>query len=157
LREVRAGPGGASAAAFDPAGELLVTGTSRGRVAVWDASSGRLLTELPGHSSRVYALSVSPDGKRVASAGADGTARVWDLRSGRSISVFRGHDKQVYGVDFSPDGRLVVSGGLDGTARAWSADGAKPGLTLSSGTDQAGKGIDVNSVVFSPDGRRILT
>jgi WD40 repeat protein len=46
---------------------------------VWDATSGKLLTTLEGHTAKVLAASFSPDGSRINTTGADGIVKVWDV------------------------------------------------------------------------------
>jgi len=46
---------------------------------VWDATSGRSLLTLRGHSDAVYDVAFCPDGTRLATASADTTVRVYSL------------------------------------------------------------------------------
>ena len=56
--------------------------------------------------------------------------------------------------DKSP--HLIVTSGLDGTARIWYADSAKTKWILDLRTEP-GEVIEVNSAVFSHDGKKVLT
>ena len=44
---------------------------------MWDATSGKELLTLTGHTSRVLGIAFSPDGTRLATASVDRTARVY--------------------------------------------------------------------------------
>jgi hypothetical protein len=90
-------------------------------VRVWDASTGKELLTLKGHTDEVNGVSFSPDGGRLASASRDGTVRVWDASSGKELLTLKGHTGVVYGVSFSPDGQRLASASGDGTVRIWEA------------------------------------
>ena len=86
---------------------------------MWDASSGRELLTLTGHTDEVFGVAFSPDGTRLATASNDQTAKVWDASSGRELLTLAGHTAVVVGVAFSPDGTRLATASYDGTARVW--------------------------------------
>jgi len=90
-------------------------------VRLWEASSGRPLATLQGHTGVVWGEALSADGQLVASGGEDGTVRLWEASSGRPVWTVQGHTGAVGCVALSADGRLVASGGDDGTVRLWEA------------------------------------
>ena len=51
---------------------------------IWDATTGRELTVLRGHTDAVRSAAFSPDGKRIVTASEDETARIWDAAKGRN-------------------------------------------------------------------------
>ena len=138
------------------------------------------LAELRGHTDEVTAVAFDPRGGRIVSASRDRTARVWRLGpdglpappgEGDAEPVVLPHPHHVLAAAFSPDGR-IVTGSRDGVARIWNADGAPirswpPGqdaphvevrsIVLLHGRDQEDLEVEVTSVAFSPDGRRIVT
>jgi WD40 repeat protein len=99
------------------------------------ASSGRPLAVLRGHTGAVWSVALSGDGGLLASGGADGTVRLWPLagagdgRDGglgivetgapRALAILPAHTGGVWGVALSGDGQLMASGGGDGRARLW--------------------------------------
>jgi WD40 repeat protein len=122
-----------------------------------------------GHTDGIHGAAFAPDGQRIVTASADRTARLWHI-DGRSIATLAGHcgadaaqpaqDCVVLSAAFSPDGRWIVTGSSDGTARVWSSQGRQISV-LAHPCAQApggpGQDCGVNTAVFSPDGKRILT
>jgi WD40 repeat protein len=82
-------PGLASAVAWDPNGERLISGGGDGRLRWWDLHSGECVRVREAHQGTVQALKVSPDGRRLASCGEDGAIRLWDLERGESLQTLR--------------------------------------------------------------------
>jgi WD40 repeat protein len=133
-------------AAFSPDGRKIATAGPDEAAFVLDATSGRMLTWLQGHTQKVADVAYSADGKRLVTAALDNTARVWDARSGRELAVLRGHHGDVLAARFIPGGRGVATASKDGTVRLWNADGGlERTLRLSRGS--------VRDVAVSADGR----
>jgi hypothetical protein len=115
--------------AFAPDGSFLASVSTAQDLAVrvWDVAAGRVRDFLPGHTERIWCVSVSPDNTRLATASWDGTIKLWDLRrrTDRTViplpagmehiafAVSPGPDSQTYSSDLSlstitRDGRLVT-------------------------------------------------
>lgn len=54
-------------------------------VKVWSLSSCKLTTNLVGHTSVLYTVTISPDGSLCASGGKDGVAMLWDVSEGKHL------------------------------------------------------------------------
>jgi WD40 repeat protein len=83
---------------------------------VWDATTGKELLTLRGHTTGVYQARFSPDGTRIITAGGM-AARVWDAATGRELIALGNHDNSVRDAAFLSDGLRAFSAGDDGVVR----------------------------------------
>jgi WD40 repeat protein len=85
------------------------------------------------------------------------------MQQGREVHALRGHVGQVTGVAFHPDGRRLASASADGTLRVWDVEQERSLLVVrhKAANDEGGPegqySAGVNSVSFSPDGRRLAS
>jgi len=77
---------------------------------VWDAQTGRPVSEPLRHSGPVLTACFGPDGVRVATGSADETARIWDAEIGQPLTDWFPCGGAVQHVEFTADGSglLVV-------------------------------------------------
>jgi dipeptidyl aminopeptidase/acylaminoacyl peptidase len=121
-----------------------------GYTRVWDAQTGKPLTEPLRHEGYVRYAQFSPDGRRVVTGSDDKTARVWDVQTGKPLTEALRHEDGVQSAQFSPDGLRVVTASTN-TARVWDAQTGKPL------TEPLQPNARVHFAQFSPDGLRVLT
>jgi eukaryotic-like serine/threonine-protein kinase len=127
-----------------------------------------------GHNGSAQLARFSPDGRFLLTAGhtedQGGSALIRDPASGKTLTVWRGYDLPVLDAALSPDGSRAAFA-LEGAQIAIYEDGQKPDRQVF--TDRVtyvwdtstGKDVvhlrrhddRVNSVRFSPDGKRLLT
>lgn len=162
-------PGGVSAVALGPQGELCVTGGRDGKVQVWDRNGQpvRQLTALQkaGKPIVVNDLAISPDGKHVAVAAEALTVDVWDLHSGKKVHHLTGFETarfggvqkdRVFRVTFLGRDELVATG-MDGTVRRWNLVTGKPSPLLLR-HDALLNGLRaVAPIAVRPDGKELAT
>jgi WD40 repeat protein/serine/threonine protein kinase len=120
-------------AEFSPDGSRVVS-ASRDRTArIWDASTGREILRLAGHSGSVAEARFLGGGRCVLTRSADSplgsavpdsdsTARLFDARTGAVLRVFRGHGAAISSLATSADERWLATTSEDKTARLWRLD-----------------------------------
>jgi WD40 repeat protein len=116
--------------AFTPDGKGLVVAYWEGELLVWDLAGQRVLTELAGHSGRVWDMEFSPDGRILATASTDQTVRLWDVDTWQIKDILRGHGNEVWGVRFTPDGQTLVTGSKDETIMLWPVRPERPAALI---------------------------
>ncbi len=107
------------AAAFDPEGRTVVTGSQDRTARLWNAETGAPIGPPLLHGGSVESVAFSPDGKTVLTRSLDGKARLWEPISGTLIGEPLVHKGRLLAALFHPDGRSVLTGGEDGLIRKW--------------------------------------
>jgi WD40 repeat protein len=158
-------------AMFSVDGKRLLTRSRDNTVRIWDVQTGTEIAILKGHqtdaSKQTDLLSTvfSPDGTQVVTTSPrDKTARIWDVERMIERAVLKVREPEawrlrserdgpgLFNAAFSPDGRLVVTALSDDTlVQIWDIErGGQIVATMN------GPQIFAQSVVFSPDGTRLL-
>ena len=154
VRSLTLGSGATIDIAFTSLGEL-VAAVGDGMVAVYpsgaldgDGTPPRILRHAGAAQDRTF-LAVSRDGRQIALVAADSSlVTVLDARTG-AARTFPGAPVGSRDIAFSPDGALLATVSIDRVVHVLRvADGTRRDLT---GTDVA------SHVVFTPDGKRLLT
>jgi eukaryotic-like serine/threonine-protein kinase len=156
--------GDVCSAQFSPDGKLIFTTSTDYAVRdetterwcltarVWDAQSGKPVTEPLDHGNDVWSARFSVDGKRIVTISSRSAAIVWDAQAGPALTERLGHNDLLRSAQFSPDGKQILTGLEDGTAWVWDAQRGVPVL----GPLRHGR-VRLWSARFSPDGTRIAT
>lgn len=141
--------------AFSGDGRRLVTVGADFRALIWDIAETSPDTDFTASQSITIDLArdkpgsicLSPKGDRLLIGGTN--VALWDLAAKRELFVFGGAC-----ANFAPDGRRFATGGgeLGTEGRVWDADSGKELVKLIGGHAR-----EISIVVFSNDGRRILT
>lgn len=154
---------------FSADGKLVLT-TSWDRTArVWNTETGEPVAVFRGHKDRVNTASLSPDGQRVVTASADATVRLWWLSPPKGQAQPLAEPIVNFNVmSLSSDGRFLATGASyqfqNPGPRLWDAQTGKLLHRLKTHRegifaklpDRSGY-ANVTGVVFSPDGRRLLS
>jgi WD40 repeat protein len=101
-------------------GSRLALGDKSGFIIILDPNTGKIISRIQGHSSRVLDINYSPDNTQLASSSFDGTIRIWNARDlTEPPVVITEHESWVFAIAFSPDGRTLVSSSEKGDIFFW--------------------------------------
>ena len=149
-----------TAAALSPTANLLVCGTSEGKLYVWDVTSGGvksvLTHSLLGGRDRIRYLIFSHDSKRLVSITGWGTmAKLWNLDSGEEIHNFSG--EHVHTIAFSPCDNVIASSLMNGEIRFSAAPSYETFLVIRESQGRKHPHVLFGSLCFSPCGRYLAS
>lgn len=142
--------------AFNPKGDEIASASSDKTIKLWEVKTGKEIKTLEGHTYDVLHISYSPDGNKLVSCGKDETIRIWDLTSEEENITPRTiieHNYDITCAEFSPDGDIIasLSTDKDNLVRIWNVESGELVKTLE------GHENTVNQIVFSPDGKQIIS
>ena len=137
-------PQGQAFMAFSEDGKRIATGGFDTDTIVWEAETGKRLSNLSGRTNMAYNVAFSPDGTELS---AGGRTR-WDLRTGRGLRTTPETSEKTFGLT-SPDGRvLALMKPNSSEVPVVESPGGRPLHTLI----PAGEVGTVQRMRFSPDG-----
>lgn len=140
---------------FDSTGHRVLSFAKDGRVKIWNADTGRMITNVFLGAS-VLSAEFSPNGMRFAAASVNGSAQVFDTATGAPLIEPIVHKDEIRWIEFSPDGARLATASADKTVRIWNLP---PNAKIENFVYQgpAGKTNQVKSAAFSADGARVIT
>jgi WD40 repeat protein len=100
---------------------------------VWEAPSGKILTQLPEHTQGIKSIAFAAGGKEIITAGLDGRIVRWDAATGKLLGPVT--LKPSRGMITGVGGRLIVTLAPDGT-RALTTTTPPAVMDLASGTEE---------------------
>jgi COMPASS component SWD3 len=94
-------------------------GAENVRLATWDATTGKYLSEIKFSGDLIRTIKFSPDGTLLATGNRD-EVWVWDTMNWKVKEKLVGHVGNIADLAFTADGTKILSAGSDGTIRLWS-------------------------------------
>jgi hypothetical protein len=113
--------------AYAHSGELIVSGSASGEIAVWEGrvSDRRVLQFGGGGGGPVLSICVFDE--RIFSSSEDRTIRIWELSTGRALlSISHGHTAPINAITLTPDGKRIFSASDDGSLRVFDSHSGEP-------------------------------
>ena len=131
-------------ATLSPDESWAATGTSDGKVLLWDLTAADPAAhpiELGQHKGAVNGLQFSPIDEVLASTGADGVTKVWNITDKDPTTVqpieLKNHQGAINALAISADGKQLATGGRDNTIYVYNLeDLTQPPRKLTGHTDQ---------------------
>ena len=109
------------AVTFSIDGSLIATGSHDNTVTVWNAFSGKSVSEPMQHNGPIWYptnVAFSPDGQFVVTGCDDWTVRIWDVETAKPIGPVLVHEAGVRMVAFAGPSQVLTGTSL-GTMRTW--------------------------------------
>lgn len=134
---------------FSPDGKLLATASADKFVKIFDATTGKLVKPLSGHTHYVLGVSWRADGRMLASCGADKVVKLWSYPAGEQLKTVEGFQKEVTSVRFVGLGNELLTTSGDTKVRLLKDDG-------STARDFGGSKGFILAAAVTPDGQVVL-
>ncbi len=104
---------------FSPDGATLLIIDHIGRIGLYDAHTGRPISDRLATGGFVYRFAWSPDGATVVTGSDDGRVQFWETRTGRARGPALVHSGWIGTIQFSSDGRDLGVHSGDGSISLW--------------------------------------
>ena len=149
---LKATEGELSGIAFSDDAQLMVTTGDNGHLAVWDASSNRLLHSLDDLKAGDISVAVFlRDKHQFLSCGDGPELKLWNADAGTLLQTIRTpHDGSIEHITLSPSRDELLTTGSDGSVFLFPVDGFVPKVRFVLGRQP------LTVAQFTPDGKRIV-
>jgi WD40 repeat protein len=130
---------------FSVDGKNIISGSTDSTIKIWSID-GRILQTLKGHHGSVANVVFSHNGKTIASVSTDKTIKIWSAEGNLLNTINHNYDREnIQSLAFSPDDKMIIFSGQYKNFKVWGIDKKLPYIS---------EGYGVDSVGFSPDGKR---
>jgi WD40 repeat protein len=126
LSTYRGHSGAVNDVTYAHSGELIVSGSASGEIAVWEGRvSDKRILQFGGDGGPILSICVFDE--RVFSSSEDRTIRIWELSTGHVLlSISHGHTAPINAITLTPDGKRIVSASDDGSLRIFDSHSGEP-------------------------------
>ncbi len=139
-------------------GQYYLSGSNDGSIKINDLLTGTSFQTLEALTKGNLSVSISKEGNYALMGSWDKTMKLWNVKTGGLIRVFKDNlSGGIFSTAISPDNKFAVSGtggwggGYNDSIKLWKVDTGELIYSLEDHSE------DVNSVVFSPNGKYILS
>lgn len=105
---------------FAPKRLVLLSGSRKHNVSLWDAQSNTLQMTLQKHEAAITAVSFAPDDSWFVSGGEDSKILLWSAATGKLLKSYTGHTASIRALCVSPKGDWLVAADDACTMKVWS-------------------------------------
>ncbi|MEB3215148.1 MAG: AAA-like domain-containing protein [Nostocales cyanobacterium 94392] len=181
--DIKGHRGKITGASFSSDGKYIITGSEDGMTKVWNTKGSQILN-LKGHHHKVESAYFSKDGKRIITSD-QSIINVWNIEGKLLFKIPKDDNDSFTHANFSPDGKFIISASWN-NLKVWNKNGRQL-FTLKNSYDVSfspcgkyifyisggvakllhlhsgltvefkGHGDRASKIVFSPDGKRIVT
>ncbi|PRP88502.1 hypothetical protein PROFUN_03219 [Planoprotostelium fungivorum] len=137
-------------------GVNIISGSSDNMIRLWEVQTGRHISTMRGHTSRIWDVDSNSLGDIIVSASGDSTSKIWRFSDTydtayQTSHTLEGHKGDVYSAKFHPGQHHVVTGGYDKTVRLFDITTGQNIRTF------VGHNSSVSRAIFNPSGNLIIT
>lgn len=140
---------------WSPEGRFLATGSEGGRVKIWKATNGELLTTLIADDEVVDVAWNPAKIKNEIAVAHSRSISIWDPASSKKIAVMKGHADKVTSIDWSPNGQILASASLDMSIKLWNSNQSTLLGTMQGDQQDYNGDKGVTCLKWSPDGSKV--
>jgi WD40 repeat protein len=141
------------AVAFSPDGKTLAWASRR--ICLCDRATRKELRRLGKEGDHVLCIGFSPDGRILAAGNGLGGLRIYDVGTGQERRLLGGGYGGIVSLSFSPDGQTIaLAHQRSGNITVWDIATGNRLHDIRVSNDLR---MMVNSVAYSPDGKRLAT
>jgi len=120
-----------SAAAFNPAGTVFVSGYGDGTAIRWNIVTGETIKTFNNfNNTSVVSIALNHAGTILAVGYKDGTIKLWNIKTGKAIRSLNNSASSVRSIAFNSVGTTLAVGYQNGTIKLWSIKNGKRFKTL---------------------------
>lgn len=153
-------PGAVTTLSISPDGKKMASGSANGRLILWDMENKHNPVILQDDGEFVYSVAFNPDGNLLAVSSGASNIAVWDISSQKVVNTFIGNGSRITSLAYNIEGSVLAAGSC---ARFASTGICQSGeidyWDLKTGENRKIEAHSdvVNSLVFSPDGKWLVS
>lgn len=151
LAKISLTQGGVNALVYNDTNHTVISGSTTGKIDVWQGTTGKHLKGWQAHQSAINAIALDAHSQLLATGGEDGTIFIWDLVKDKLIRTLKGHTGAITSLIFGGDDSTLFSSSWDSTIRQWQISTGKVDKTFT------GHSQVVNAIALSADGKTLAS
>ncbi|MFY0652408.1 MAG: caspase family protein [Cyclobacteriaceae bacterium] len=132
----------------DAMANILKLDKLKGKISIYDASSGKQKTEMKQNDAAISAITFASE-QTLVTADKNNNIKVWDTSKGKEIKKINSGQSNIFTI--AANDSHIVSGGSSGSIKIWDLSSGKKVFSLNSHTG------DVTNVEISKDGSTVIS